>query len=112
VASILRLEPEERFLLFRDGPEPPMAENWLLDVQLATAVFKADQAAIWLAELGLPASIRAISALEAFGGSTQSHLVGSQSATSSRDWLALMQIKVDLGSASQHHGVEEQEAVS
>jgi len=62
--------------------------------------------------LNLPASIRAISALEASGGSTQSHLVGSQSATSSRDWLALMQIKVDLGSASQHHGVEEQEAVS
>jgi uncharacterized protein (TIGR02687 family) len=51
---ILRQEPNGRFLLFKDGPEPPMAENWLLDVQLATTVFKADQAAIWLAELGLP----------------------------------------------------------
>ncbi|HQT89980.1 MAG TPA: BREX-1 system phosphatase PglZ type A [Acidiphilium sp.] len=51
---ILRQEPHGRFLLFKDGPEPPMAENWLLDVQLATTVFKADQAAIWLAELGLP----------------------------------------------------------
>jgi uncharacterized protein (TIGR02687 family) len=51
---ILRQEPDSRFLLFKDGPEPPMAENWLLDVQLATTVFKADQAAIWVAELGLP----------------------------------------------------------
>lgn len=51
---MLRREPDRRFLLFKDGPEPPMAENWLLDVQLATTVFAADQAAIWLAELGLP----------------------------------------------------------
>lgn len=51
---ILRQEPDGRFLLFKDGPEPPMAENWLLDVQLATTVFKADQAAIWVAELGVP----------------------------------------------------------
>jgi uncharacterized protein (TIGR02687 family) len=51
---MLRQEPEGKFLLFKDGPEPPMADNWLLDVQLATVVFKADQAAIWLAELGLP----------------------------------------------------------
>jgi uncharacterized protein (TIGR02687 family) len=51
---ILRQEPGARFLLFKDGPEPLMADNWLLDVQLATVVFKADQAAIWLAELGLP----------------------------------------------------------
>ncbi|SIR37811.1 TIGR02687 family protein [Rhizobium sp. RU35A] len=51
---ILRQEPDGRFLLFRDGPEPPSADNWLLDVQLATTVFKADQAAIWVAELGVP----------------------------------------------------------
>ena len=57
---ILRQEPHGRFLLFKDGPEPPMAENWLLDVQLATTVFKADQAAIWLAELGLPLQFEAV----------------------------------------------------
>ncbi len=51
---ILRQESDCRFLLFKDGPEPAMADNWLLDVQLATTVFAADQAAIWLAELGLP----------------------------------------------------------
>lgn len=57
---ILRQEPVGRFLLFKDGPEPPMADNWLLDVQLATVVFKADQAAIWLAELGLPLQFEAV----------------------------------------------------
>ena len=51
---ILRQEPTGRFLLFKDGAEPEMADNWLLDLQLASASFKADQAAIWLAELGLP----------------------------------------------------------
>lgn len=51
---ILRQEPDSDFLLFKNGPEPPMADNWLLDVQLATTVFKADQAAIWVAELGVP----------------------------------------------------------
>lgn len=51
---ILRQEPKGKFLLFKDGPEPEMTDNWLLDLQLASAVFKADQAAIWLAELGLP----------------------------------------------------------
>ena len=51
---ILRKEPSSKFLIFKDGPEPEMKDNWLLDLQLATAVFKADQAAIWLSELGLP----------------------------------------------------------
>lgn len=53
---MLRQEPKQRFLVFKDGPEPEMKDNWLLDLQLATAMFKADQAAIWLAELGLPSA--------------------------------------------------------
>lgn len=57
---ILRQEPGAKFLLFKDGQEPRMAENWLLDVQLATVVFKADQAAIWLAELGLPLQFESV----------------------------------------------------
>ncbi len=56
---MLRQEPKRKFLLFKDGPEPEMTDNWLLDVQLATTVFKADQAAIWLAELGLPGKYEA-----------------------------------------------------
>lgn len=51
---ILREEPKRKFLLYRFGPEPEqMLENWLLDVQLANGVFKTDQVAIWLTELGL-----------------------------------------------------------
>ncbi|WP_454623461.1 BREX-1 system phosphatase PglZ type A [Brucella anthropi] len=56
---MLRQEPKARFLLYKDGPEPSMPENWLLDVQLASAVFRADQAAIWVADLGIPAKYEA-----------------------------------------------------
>ena len=57
---LLRQEPKQKFLLFKEGPEPENADNWLLDLQLATAVFKADQAAIWLAELGLPSQFEEV----------------------------------------------------
>ena len=51
---ILREQPEQKFLLFRDGPEPAYLENWLLDVQLASgSTFRTDQVALWLAELEL-----------------------------------------------------------
>lgn len=50
---ILRGQPEQRFLIYREGPEPADLENWLLDVRLANSAFKADQAALWLTELGL-----------------------------------------------------------
>jgi uncharacterized protein (TIGR02687 family) len=51
---ILRQAPKQRFLLYREGPRPADADNWLLDVELAHGVFKTDQVAIWLADLGLP----------------------------------------------------------
>lgn len=57
---MLRQEPKARFLVFGDGLEPPNAENWLLDLQLATAVFKADQAGMWLSELGLPPKFESV----------------------------------------------------
>ena len=50
---ILREQPEDQFLLYRDGPPPEDLENWLLDVQLGQGEFCTDQAAIWLAELDL-----------------------------------------------------------
>lgn len=56
---MLRQQPNARFLLYKEGAEPAAADNWLLDVQLASAVFKADQAAIWVAELGIPAKYEA-----------------------------------------------------
>lgn len=42
-----------RFLLYRAGPLPDDLDNWLLDVELAAGAFRADQAALWLLELGL-----------------------------------------------------------
>lgn len=51
---VLRQQPERKFLLYREGPEPPPLENWLLDVQCASGLdFRTDQVALWLAELGL-----------------------------------------------------------
>ena len=50
---LLREQPAQRFLLYREGPEPEQLENWLMDVQLAHGEFRTDQVAIWLAELEL-----------------------------------------------------------
>ena len=50
---VLREQPEQKFLLFRDGPEPAPLDNWLLDVQLGHGEFRTDQVAIWLSELEL-----------------------------------------------------------
>lgn len=51
--KILREQPEQKFLLYRDGPQPADLDNWLLDVQLAHEEFRTDQAGIWLSEMEL-----------------------------------------------------------
>lgn len=51
---VLREQPQQKFLLYRDGPEPALLDNWLLDVQLASGnTFRTDQVSLWLAELEL-----------------------------------------------------------
>ena len=50
---ILREAPEQKFLLYKAGPQPEDLDNWLLDVQLAHGEFRTDQVAIWLSELEL-----------------------------------------------------------
>ena len=50
---VLREQPEHKFLLYRDGPQPDDLDNWLLDVQLAQGEFRTDQVAILLAEMEL-----------------------------------------------------------
>ena len=50
---ILREAPEQKFLLYKEGPQPEDLDNWLLDVQLAHGEFRTDQVAIWLSELEL-----------------------------------------------------------
>ena len=50
---VLRQEPEGKFLLFHEGEMPEKKDNWLLDLYLSSEEFRTDQAALWLAELGL-----------------------------------------------------------
>jgi uncharacterized protein (TIGR02687 family) len=50
---ILREEPEQKFLLYREGEQPDDLDNWLLDVQLAYGEFRTDQVGLWLSELEL-----------------------------------------------------------
>lgn len=50
---VLREAPEQKFLIYRDAPQPPDLQNWLLDVQLAHGEFSTTQVAMWLAELDL-----------------------------------------------------------
>ncbi|MBV6446598.1 BREX-1 system phosphatase PglZ type A [Nitrosomonas sp.] len=50
---LLREEPETKFLLYREGPQPADLDNWLLDVQLAQGEFRTDQVALWLSEFEL-----------------------------------------------------------
>lgn len=50
---ILRLEPEKKFLLYKEAPQPDNLENWVLDLQLYSEEFRTDQAALWLSELEL-----------------------------------------------------------
>ena len=51
---VLREKPSAKFLLYRAGPPPDDLDNWLLDIELAAGTFRADQAALWLLELGWP----------------------------------------------------------
>jgi len=50
---ILREQPEQKFLLYREGEQPADLDNWLLDVQLAHTEFRTDQVALWLSDLEL-----------------------------------------------------------
>lgn len=51
---MLRQQPDQKFLIYHEGPEPEPINNWLLDVQLASGSnFRTDQVTLWLAELDL-----------------------------------------------------------
>ncbi len=50
---LLREEPNQKFLIYLEGPQPSDLDNWLLDVQLAQGTFSADQVSLWVTELGL-----------------------------------------------------------
>ncbi|HAS43565.1 MAG TPA: BREX-1 system phosphatase PglZ type A [Microscillaceae bacterium] len=51
-------EPHTRFLLYIEGEKPANEANWLLDLELAHAVFHTDREALYLQELGLAYHLR------------------------------------------------------
>lgn len=50
---VLVEEPDAQFLLFKEGAKPDKLNNWLLDLELGYTEFKANEASIWLNDLGL-----------------------------------------------------------
>ncbi|MEA2031717.1 MAG: BREX-1 system phosphatase PglZ type A [candidate division Zixibacteria bacterium] len=50
---VLKEQPDQKFLLYKESPQPADINNWLLDVQLSNGEFRTDQVALWLAELEL-----------------------------------------------------------
>lgn len=57
---LLREEPKANFLVYKEDKQPEPVKNWLYDVELSNAIFKTDQAAIWLSELDLPSEFNEI----------------------------------------------------
>lgn len=52
--QILKEQKEQKFLLYKNEARPKKyIDNWLLDVELYSGEFRADQIAIWLSDLGL-----------------------------------------------------------
>ncbi|MDT3344477.1 BREX-1 system phosphatase PglZ type A [Microbacterium aquilitoris] len=50
---VMRRDPKTKFLVYRGGPVPAGAANWLLDMELAFGIFTADRTALLQADLGL-----------------------------------------------------------
>jgi uncharacterized protein (TIGR02687 family) len=86
---ILREEPKQNFLLYCEDKEPEYLNNWLLDVQLHSAVFRTDQSAIWLSEMNLPPDFAdVVTAHEAFFDAGRAP---KQAETRKQKLLALLQ---------------------
>lgn len=58
--QMLRSQPQQKFLVYKEGPQPEPLENWLLDVQLSNDVFRTDRFSQILDELELPFEFREI----------------------------------------------------
>ncbi|MGN9235158.1 BREX-1 system phosphatase PglZ type A [Atopobiaceae bacterium HCP3S3_D6] len=57
---VLLDEPDGRFLVYRAGGAPTPAEDFLLDVKLASASFSNSRAAEWAQECGIPAGLESL----------------------------------------------------
>ncbi|HPC72533.1 MAG TPA: BREX-1 system phosphatase PglZ type A [Treponema sp.] len=50
---LIREKPQQKFLLYAPTKQPPITENWLLDLELEHVVFSADEASMYIQDLGL-----------------------------------------------------------
>jgi uncharacterized protein (TIGR02687 family) len=50
---MLKEQPKQKFLIYRNGKRPDDIDNWLLDLELAHGELRVDQESIWLSDLGL-----------------------------------------------------------
>jgi len=57
---IVKQDPDAKFLLYFPRGKPENSENWLLDLLLANVEFSADESAVLIQELGLPAGLRSV----------------------------------------------------
>jgi len=65
--QVLRIQPEQKFLIYSPQPAPQDEANWLLDLNLANYMFSADKHSLTLQNLGLDVSFKSfIAQHEAF----------------------------------------------
>ena len=57
---VLKLNPNDKFLIYSPTNAPFNEDNWLLDLNIAHYVFSADRASLILQSLGLDVSYKAI----------------------------------------------------
>ncbi len=58
--QVLKVKPEDKFLIYSIKAKPAPEENWLLDLNLANLVFATDEVALYLQELNLPSVFKPI----------------------------------------------------
>lgn len=56
--EILKKNTDKKLLVYFEREEPQDNDNWLLDVQLASTVFRTDTISLWMAELNLPYTLK------------------------------------------------------
>jgi uncharacterized protein (TIGR02687 family) len=57
---LLHEQPNQAFIVYRRGPVPDGAANWLLDLELAYGVFTADRASMDAQDLGVPPALHPV----------------------------------------------------
>lgn len=99
--QILKLQPDDKFLIYSPNPAPNDEENWLLDLNIANYMFAADKHSLILQNLGLDVSFKPfISRFDKFFNSAKriEALKTQLEASETSDSLALKMMAVAIGS--------------